>query len=256
MSSPDLFQLAMNGKLDALKCALDADDAAVDRPQAGGLHDSRTLLMSAATRGHADVVCELLLRGADASATDKRGATASSLAQKQGHAQVVSLLEASEPASKPARANASVPGATAPKAAAAAELPKALDDESTVEAEPPTVASSNSPDMVVRVHVDGGPAGAMASLLVRTVANAEAVKLCDVLETLGSEHSLRLSDWRDALGKPITDVQADVFAAWLEHGESAEGSFESDLHMWCHAEQRHGSAEAASIYDLLDSPSD
>ena len=61
--------------------------------QRGGLYDSRTLLHCAAAKGHAPIVAELLRRGADRGATDKRGATAVALARKAGHEAVVALLE-------------------------------------------------------------------------------------------------------------------------------------------------------------------
>jgi len=74
--------------------ALDADASLLERPQVGGIFDSRRLLHGAAARGHEALVRLLLARGADAGAVDKRGATAASLAVKQGHAHVAALLEA------------------------------------------------------------------------------------------------------------------------------------------------------------------
>ena len=94
MAVADVFREAMNGVVAAVAAALDADASLLERPQVGGIFDSRRLLHGAAARGHEGVVRLLLARGADAGAVDKRGATAASLAAKQGHAQVAALLEA------------------------------------------------------------------------------------------------------------------------------------------------------------------
>ena len=91
-TTPNLCQLALNGALAQLTAVLDADPQALDRPQNGGPFDSRTALMCAASRGHADVVAELLRRGANAALTDKRGTTAEALARKQNHTAVAELI--------------------------------------------------------------------------------------------------------------------------------------------------------------------
>ena len=52
--------------------------------------------MLAAENGHAQTVQLLLERGADAGATSADGATAMSLAQAAGHADVVQLLHAAQ----------------------------------------------------------------------------------------------------------------------------------------------------------------
>lgn len=46
----------------------------------------------------------------------------------------------------------------------------------------------------------------------------------------------------------------DVFTAWLNHGESAEGGFETDLILWCDAEWMappDAMGDAGSIYGIL-----
>ncbi|KAL1522468.1 hypothetical protein AB1Y20_017456 [Prymnesium parvum] len=88
----DAFQLCLNGRGDDLAAALDADPTLLDRPQQGGLYDSRTLLHCAASKGHALVVQMLLSRGAQREAVDKRGQTALALAQKLGHHEIEQLL--------------------------------------------------------------------------------------------------------------------------------------------------------------------
>ena len=94
MAVAEVFREAMNGAVAAVAAALDADASLLERPQVGGIFDSRRLLHGAAARGHEALVRLLLARGADAGAVDKRGATAASLAAKQGHAHVAALLEA------------------------------------------------------------------------------------------------------------------------------------------------------------------
>ena len=94
----EVFREAMNGAAAAVAAALDADASLLERPQEGGIFDSRRLLHGAAARGHEALVRLLLERGADAGAADKRGATAASLAAKQGHAHVAALLEAASDA--------------------------------------------------------------------------------------------------------------------------------------------------------------
>jgi len=89
----DVFLAATAGKAAVVTAALAADDSLIHRAQRGGLYDSRTLLHCAAAKGHAPIVAELLRRGADRGATDKRGATAVALARKAGHEAVVALLE-------------------------------------------------------------------------------------------------------------------------------------------------------------------
>ena len=122
----DIYQLAMNGKADALIGALDAEPSVLQRPQKGGLYDSRTLLHCAAGKGHEAVVRLLLERGADASAADKRGQTAADLAQKGGHAAVVILLQqpTAAPAAVPNPQPASTPAVPAPAAASWGRLPR------------------------------------------------------------------------------------------------------------------------------------
>ena len=54
----DIYQLAMNGKADALIGALDAEPSVLQRPQKGGLYDSRTLLHCAAGKGVEEMVSQ------------------------------------------------------------------------------------------------------------------------------------------------------------------------------------------------------
>lgn len=93
----DAWGAALRGDMSTLREALDKDDTLIDRGQAGGLFDSRTLLMCAASKGHLDLVRELLRRGARRDIKDKRGQSAAALAQKQGHDSVSSLIEAHSP---------------------------------------------------------------------------------------------------------------------------------------------------------------
>ena len=90
--STSLVQLALNNRLKEVCAALDAEPTALDRCAVGGLFDGRTLLMCAAARGHEALVRELLRRGADPSVKDKRGATAESLARRQGHTQLAEVV--------------------------------------------------------------------------------------------------------------------------------------------------------------------
>ena len=53
----------------------------------------------------------------------------------------------------------------------------------------------------------------------------------------------------DALGRAV-DASADVFSAWLEHGDSADGAFASDLSLECDA--RRIEAEAAGAGEQRD----
>ena len=127
MAVADVFREAMNGVVAAVAAALDADASLLERPQVGGIFDSRRLLHGAAARGHEGVVRLLLARGADAGAVDKRGATAASLAAKQGHAQVAALLEAGSNAggagtSQPMAVQTTTGGSAAAAAPAAAAL--------------------------------------------------------------------------------------------------------------------------------------
>ena len=84
-------------QLAAVCAALDAEASLINRAQVGGVYDSRTLLMAAASKGHVAIVQELLRRGADVTTCDKRGADAMSLAQKQGHEPVANVLTNFDP---------------------------------------------------------------------------------------------------------------------------------------------------------------
>ena len=55
-SAAALAQMAQLGNVGGLCRALDADPGAINRPAVGGLFDGRTLLMCAASRGHAALV--------------------------------------------------------------------------------------------------------------------------------------------------------------------------------------------------------
>ena len=59
-----------------------------------GIYAGRTLLHCAAAKGFTSLVRSLLARGADASATDKRGCTAAELAIKGGHSELAQALDA------------------------------------------------------------------------------------------------------------------------------------------------------------------
>ena len=120
MAVAEVFREAMNGAVAAVAAALDADASLLERPQVGGIFDSRRLLHGAAARGHEALVRLLLARGADAGAVDKRGATAASLAAKQGHAHVAALLEAVASGVATVAAAPAAPAAPAPAPAAAA----------------------------------------------------------------------------------------------------------------------------------------
>lgn len=87
------FAAANSGRLEDLTAVLDCNPAALNLPHVGGIYDSRSLLMTAAARGHQPIVVELLRRGADAALCDKRGSTAASLARKQGHETIAALLD-------------------------------------------------------------------------------------------------------------------------------------------------------------------
>ena len=127
-----VYQQAMNGAVAAVEAALELDASLLERPQVGGLFDSRRLLHCAAARGHEALVRALLARGADAGAVDKRGATAASLAAKQGHANIAALLEAGAAAAPSPQAE---PPATAPPAAAAASAEDESDGPQYTDAE-------------------------------------------------------------------------------------------------------------------------
>ena len=106
-STASALNHALAGSLAPLEAALDADPSLLDKPQAGGMYDSRTLLQCAASKGHEGVVAALLARGANVAAVDKRGATAAALATSQKHAGVAALLAggvAPAPAPAPAAA--------------------------------------------------------------------------------------------------------------------------------------------------------
>ena len=104
----------------------------------GGIFDSRRLLHGAAARGHEALVRLLLARGADAGAVDKRGATAASLAAKQGHAHVAALLEAGT--------NAGGGGATREAMAVSVQTTTGGSAAAAAAAAPPLEASAGGAD--------------------------------------------------------------------------------------------------------------
>ena len=234
-----------NGRLAALVAALDAEPSAIDRPHVGGLFDSRTLLMTAAAKGHVSIVEELLRRGADVSPTDKRGATAEALARKQGHAAIIALLVG--------------PNSLAVKSERCGSEGDSAEALATAVGGAPAASPSS---MAIRLHIG-------SSELLHTVVDAESVSLLSALETIGVQHEVQLRGvvhgmWCDALGKQLSasDLSSDVFSAWLEHGESKAGEFESDLHLWAPAPTANsapasgvapvdGPGEASSVYDIL-----
>ena len=117
--------------------------------------------------------------------------------------------------------------------------------------------------MTLRVHAASAPTASAESepdaasppeqLVVHPIADAENVTLASALEAVAATvgrasggTDVRLVSPRDALGRAV-DPSADVFSAWLEHGDQS-GSFDTDLSVWVTAEAK---AEASSIYDLL-----
>ena len=91
----------------------------------------------------------------------------------------------------------------------------------------------------------------------RSVRNAEAETVDATLAALRAHHRLiSLTQPRDAHWQPVSGA-LDVFTAWLNHGEAADGSIESDLILWCVAEWMpppDASGDASSIYAILTEP--
>ena len=85
---------AANNRIEEVCKQLDATPGDINEQATGGLFDGRTLLMCAASRGHTELVKELLSRGADATIVGKRSETAESLARAQGHMQLAESLAA------------------------------------------------------------------------------------------------------------------------------------------------------------------
>ena len=286
---PSLAQAAQLGNLSAVCTLLDLNPSALNTPIVGGLFDGRTLLMCAASRGHKDLVVELIKRGADLSATDKRGATAESLARKQNQVEVADLLLASGSGSGGGAssmvAESSIPSSSA--VAAASSSNKRSRDEEPVEEPsaakriqpapapapaPTTTTSSSASSMTVKVQTKGGfelggGSGLFAGgTLVEVVADAEATSLSSVLDALGQRYGIVLTQPVDAKGRTV-EPTSDVFTAWLEHGDGPESGFDSDLVLKCTAapvttpdtdavaaalaEGTAEAEEAASIYDIL-----
>lgn len=122
--------------------------------------------------------------------------------------------------------------------------------------------SSSTTNLEMKVHVASQTGGA-AELLLHSVSDAERASLRSALDALGRKRggavTLRLIEPKDAAGKPM-DPGADVFSLWLEHGDSGDGDFDTELRVWCRAQREDGSnlsnaaeAEAKDIYDLLAS---
>ena len=182
-----LINHALSGALAPLEAALDADPSLLDRPQSGGMYDSRTLLQSAASKGHEAVVRALLARGANAAAVDKRGATAAALATSQGHTGVAALL-----------AGVVVAPAPAPAPSAAA----------TVAAPPLALA----PPAALQEASGSSLASFVASLrLPPAVADVVSAKL----EELGYDDPADYGNLDDA---EVSGIESDLLAAGVARG--------------------------------------
>ena len=252
------LKAALDGDVAAVSAALDADLGLLDRPHVGGMFDSRTLLQCAASRGHAELVAMLVRRGAALGAVDKRGNTAESLAQKQGHAHVVSILRDPAQADAVAPTPAEVAHGRSPLAASAEGAAHAADspgkrkrdgDDAAAErkradtaaAAADTAAEVN--EVTVELHVRG------AGTHSYVAADGESITLHDLLAKLRKRHSLGpLTDVVDARGRPL-ESSSDVYSLWLEHSDSADGEgFETELHVHAVAGEL---GECESIFDIL-----
>jgi hypothetical protein len=292
-----LTQMALLGNRSALEAALETDPHAVNRPLVGGIYDSRTLLMCAASRGHTEMVSVLLRCGADTSFTDKRGATSEALARKQGHTTLAELLAKAAagelpppppPLLPPPTESMASPGSVAVAGAWPQQQPPdhgreggeaggggkrsregggerdAIDAKSKAQRTGPSVptassASSSSGSLIrssptIAPSSQGPPsaktsssamtmrirwadatlpstAAALPSEVVHTVADAEGTTVGRELQEIGSKFGVRLLDPLDAKHRSLgsAGLGLSVFAAWLEHGDSAEVGFETDL---------------------------
>jgi hypothetical protein len=93
-----LFVASMYGHTDIVTMLLDAG-ADVNRQTHIGAIPDETALFIASMNGHADVVRVLLERGADPTIQSLRGKTPLQVAQREGHDDVVALLDRSVPTS-------------------------------------------------------------------------------------------------------------------------------------------------------------
>ena len=62
----------------------------------------------------------------------------------------------------------------------------------------------------------------------------------------------------DSQMQPVS-VSLDLLTAWLEHGDTSDGSFASDLHLWANAEwlpPPDADGEPSTIYGLLTEEAD
>ena len=110
--------------------------------------------------------------------------------------------------------------------------------------------------MTLKVRVKGGvstPSGGLfaGGLFEEPVHDAENTSVDVALGRVGDRYGVRLVRPVDALARAV-DGAADVFTAWLEHGDAA-GNFETDLLIRCDAEALVDEAarEAKDIYDIL-----
>ena len=316
------YQLAINGRCEEVCAAVRADPELIKKPQRGGLYDFRTLLHCAAGKGHEGLTRALLELGADPSTTDKRGQTASALAQKQGHAIVAALLNTlpkqggeeqcgthierrDVPTVVPPRLSALDPNAacfvpdlrllmpttgaatTSPNAsiaaAPAATKSTALEAATQSAATPPVTSGATQSavapvtsgaegaakhagtEVTVRVHCRPSEFGtvtastAIPALYSYTSHDAEAEPLSAALETVRHRNGLlRISDPCSSVGGAI-DPSLNLFAVWLDHGDSDDGAFDTDLHIWCAAvwpPAADTGDEPSSIYGILTEAAD
>ena len=273
-----LLQLVLHGQAAELARALDAAPAALDAPIEGGLYDSRSLLMCAAAKGHEEVVRLLVGRGANLSHADKRGATAATLATKQGYGTIAGILSGARSggAKKRAREEDAEQGSSsgdehrprgvapapasslaAPAPAPAPAAPSSLADELTklqsllvagvltqgefeaakgrllgvppAAAAPPPATAATPPsagDVTVVLHLG-------EETWTRRLDAATRLDQALVLLSADAAAPLAPALPRDARGENISDPSSRVDEVWLEHGETADGSFDDDLHVWC-----------------------
>lgn len=110
--------------------------------------------------------------------------------------------------------------------------------------------------MTLKVRAKGGvtlPGGGLfvGGLLEEHLADSENESLGAALAKLGRRFGVKLVRPVDAKGRAV-DVIADVFSAWLEHGDAA-GGFADHVEVTCEAEaiMDEATREAQDIYDIL-----